>query len=94
MPSVQSGGVGVEWGVVVGGIHPWAACGEEQGLPGEAGLTGSLVRGHWRHALGVGAALALLSLRPGLSTPPLPTWGLCVGLVGYMELPLAWLLFL
>lgn len=77
-----------------GGIHPWAACGEEQGLPGDAGLAGSLVRGHWRHALGVGATLALLSLRPGLSTPSLPTWGLCVGLVGYMELPLGWLLFL
>ena len=63
-------------------------------MPGEAGLTGSLVRGHWRHALGVGAASALLSLRPGLSTPSLPTWGLCVGPVGYMEPPLGWLLFL
>ena len=50
------------------------ACRVEQGLPGEAGLAGSLVRGHWRHALGVGAASALLSLRPGLSTPSLPTW--------------------
>lgn len=84
----------MEWGVMGGGIHPWAACGEEQGLPGEAGLVGSLVRGHWRYVLGVGATLVLLSLRPGLSTPSLPTWGLCVGLVGYMELPLGWLLFL
>lgn len=83
----------MEWGVVVGEIHPWAACGEEQGLPGEAGIAGTLLRGHWRHALRVGAASALLSLRPGLSTPSLPTWGLCLGLVGYMELPLGWFLF-
>lgn len=40
VPSIQSGGVGVEWGVMGGGIHPWAACGEEQGLPGEAEARG------------------------------------------------------
>lgn len=56
-------------------------------------LVGSLVRGHWRYVLGVGAALVLLSLSEPINSIP-SHLGTLRGAGGLLELPLGWLLFL